>query len=178
VASEAAETGNWVLNQQDNIFHHKYLIVDPNNTESDPTVLTGSHNWSTSAQTRNDENTIIIHDANIANQYYQEFIARFNENSGIISALNDTFELNASANIYPNPATKSAQITFETDQLYDYELRVIDVKGKILQSQEGITIHGQNTISLNTASLSKGIYLVQLNTNKKVLLHLPLVVTK
>ena len=47
--------------------------------DSDPLVITGSHNWSTAAETNNDENTIIIHDANIANQFYQEFYMRMSE---------------------------------------------------------------------------------------------------
>lgn len=58
---------------QTGILHHKYLVVDQDLPSSDPLVLTGSHNWSTSANERNDENIIIIHDALIANQYYQEF---------------------------------------------------------------------------------------------------------
>lgn len=60
-------------------FHHKYAIIDQNNTSSDPTLITGSHNWSASAESRNDENTLIIHDATITNLYYQEFTQRFNE---------------------------------------------------------------------------------------------------
>ena len=60
-------------------FHHKYCIVDHANTDSDPLVITGSHNWSGVAETNNDENTMIIHDANIVNQFYQEFYARLNE---------------------------------------------------------------------------------------------------
>ena len=60
-------------------FHHKYCIVDHANTDSDPLVITGSHNWSGAAETNNDENTMIIHDANIANQFYQEFYQRLNE---------------------------------------------------------------------------------------------------
>ena len=57
------------------IMHHKYLIVDQNALSSDPLLWVGSHNWSTNANTRNDENTLIVHDANIANQYYQEFMS-------------------------------------------------------------------------------------------------------
>ena len=60
-------------------FHHKYCIVDHANTDSDPLVITGSHNWSGAAETNNDENTMIIHDANITNQFYQEFYQRMNE---------------------------------------------------------------------------------------------------
>ena len=53
--------------------HHKYAIADANAIASDPTVLTGSHNWSSNAENNSDENTIIIHDATIANIYLQEF---------------------------------------------------------------------------------------------------------
>ncbi|PCH94620.1 MAG: hypothetical protein COB85_05460, partial [Bacteroidetes bacterium] len=59
--------------------HHKYAIIDRADTTSDPFVLTGSHNWSTAAETKNDENTVFIHRADIANEYYQEFFARYCE---------------------------------------------------------------------------------------------------
>ena len=61
------------------ILHHKVLIVDPFRSDADPLVLTGSHNWSSSADLRNDENTIIIHNKDIADIYYQEFVERFKE---------------------------------------------------------------------------------------------------
>jgi phosphatidylserine/phosphatidylglycerophosphate/cardiolipin synthase-like enzyme/DNA/RNA endonuclease YhcR with UshA esterase domain len=57
------------------IMHHKHLIVDYNQPANDPLLWVGSHNWSSNANTRNDENTLVIHDENIANQYYQEFVA-------------------------------------------------------------------------------------------------------
>lgn len=60
------------------IMHHKHLIVDHNSPDNDPLLWVGSHNWSTNANTRNDENTLVIHDASIANQYYQEFVALIN----------------------------------------------------------------------------------------------------
>ncbi|MBL4578113.1 MAG: T9SS type A sorting domain-containing protein [Flavobacteriales bacterium] len=59
--------------------HHKYAIIDQIAPASDPFVLTGSHNWSTAAETKNDENTVFVHNADIANQYYQEFMARYCE---------------------------------------------------------------------------------------------------
>jgi phosphatidylserine/phosphatidylglycerophosphate/cardiolipin synthase-like enzyme len=59
------------------IMHHKYMIVDQGHADSDPILLTGSHNWSSSAQFRNDENTLIFHSQAVANAYYQEFVQRF-----------------------------------------------------------------------------------------------------
>lgn len=43
-----------------NLLHHKYLIIDPNCPGSDPMVWTGSHNWSTSANSRNDETALLF----------------------------------------------------------------------------------------------------------------------
>ncbi len=69
------------------LYHNKMLIVDPSNTCSDPLVLTGSHNWTTSANTKNDENTLIIHSDTIANIYYQAFNAEFAALSGTLNTI-------------------------------------------------------------------------------------------
>lgn len=68
--------GNFRISDGTGILHHKYLIVDQSNV-STALVLTGSHNWTGSAQERNDENTLIIHDQELANEFYQEFTERF-----------------------------------------------------------------------------------------------------
>ncbi len=60
-------------------FHHKYGVIDADDPQADPVVITGSHNWSASAENNNDENTLIIHDHAIANQFRQEFEARWCE---------------------------------------------------------------------------------------------------
>ena len=47
--------------------HHKVIIVDGQ------IVITGSYNFSKSAKTRNDENTLILHNPEIAELYIEEF---------------------------------------------------------------------------------------------------------
>jgi phosphatidylserine/phosphatidylglycerophosphate/cardiolipin synthase-like enzyme len=47
--------------------HHKLIIVD------NRIVITGSLNYSTNADTSNDENAIVIDNPNIASLYLQEF---------------------------------------------------------------------------------------------------------
>ncbi|HEX2831571.1 MAG TPA: phospholipase D-like domain-containing protein [Thermoanaerobaculia bacterium] len=71
---------------EDKLLHHKYMIVDEG-TASDPFVITGSMNWSENGENTNDENTLIIHDAAIANQFYQEFAARYYMAYGIVDFL-------------------------------------------------------------------------------------------
>ncbi|HEV7242649.1 MAG TPA: phospholipase D-like domain-containing protein [Thermoanaerobaculia bacterium] len=73
---------------EDKLLHHKYMIVD-HDTESDPFVVTGSMNWSANGEDTNDENTLIIHDAAIANQFYQEFAARYYAAYGIVDFLKE-----------------------------------------------------------------------------------------
>jgi len=59
------------------LLHSKCMIVDQSAASSDPFILTGSHNWSSSADQKNDENTLIIHDAGITNLFYQDFSERY-----------------------------------------------------------------------------------------------------
>lgn len=47
--------------------HHKVFIID------NQIVVTGSYNFSNSAETRNDENTLILYNREIAGQYLEEF---------------------------------------------------------------------------------------------------------
>ncbi len=61
--------------------HHKYMIVDAG-TAYNPTVITGSANWSRNANSVNDENTLFIHDGRIVNQFVQEFYARYEQAGG------------------------------------------------------------------------------------------------
>ena len=55
------------------LLHHKFLILDA--TGANPVVITGSMNWTGAGAGSNDENTLIIHDAAVAQAYlaaYQE----------------------------------------------------------------------------------------------------------
>lgn len=60
-------------------FHHKYAIIDHANPASDPILVTGSHNWSAAADSKNDENTIVFHNGNVAKLFHQEFTKRYFE---------------------------------------------------------------------------------------------------
>lgn len=88
ILTEALSTHFTFDNVSSGILHHKYMIVDQGAPASDPILWTGSHNWSAAADNENDENTLVIHDATIANIYYQEFVKRFVDNQGVLSDLN------------------------------------------------------------------------------------------
>jgi phosphatidylserine/phosphatidylglycerophosphate/cardiolipin synthase-like enzyme len=58
---------NVFLDGNEGQMHHKTMIID------ERIVITGSYNFSRSAETRNDENLIVIYNEDIANFYMQEF---------------------------------------------------------------------------------------------------------
>jgi len=62
-----AEGLDFRLDSNPNSMHHKVIIIDQQ------IVITGSYNFSYNAENHNDENTIIIHDPQIASQFVDEF---------------------------------------------------------------------------------------------------------
>ncbi len=54
------------LEQGDNL-HHKFAVLD------EKIVITGSHNWSASANYRNDETVLVIDNPTVAAHYHREF---------------------------------------------------------------------------------------------------------
>ncbi len=73
---------NMILYTGTGIYHNKVLLKDALHPANDPTVFTGSFNWSTAAQISNDENAVIVHDPFIANQYYQSLCQNFTDMGG------------------------------------------------------------------------------------------------
>ena len=74
--------------------HHKLMFANAISNNG-PYVLTGSHNWSFSADNRNDENTLIIYNEDIVNQYFQEFMARHEPIVSSITAVDDFADINS-----------------------------------------------------------------------------------
>lgn len=140
------------------ILHHKYLIVDQADLSSNPLVLTGSHNWSTTANQKNDENTIIIHHPAITNQFYQEFWQRFDDNGGGTLAV-DEYELIQEISLFPNPAQHHINFLLNSAA----ELFLFDVNGRKIYS--GLFTPENST--MNVSDLEAGIYLVQIITPEK-----------
>jgi phosphatidylserine/phosphatidylglycerophosphate/cardiolipin synthase-like enzyme len=64
------------LDGNENNMHHKVFIIDGE------TVITGSYNFSRSAEERNDENTIIIYSPEIAAKYLSEFERIYEKSDG------------------------------------------------------------------------------------------------
>ena len=132
-------------------FHHKYLIVDANAVNSDPTVLTGSHNWSSNAENNSDENTLIIHNASIANIYLQEFEKRWGE-LGTPNKIDDLIDIEV--DIFPNPT--KGRVTVIADIVVS-RIHLYDASGKMLYTKKGTVIDIEK----------QGIYFVKIITEQR-----------
>lgn len=154
ILNAALPNGKFVFDSwSGGILHHKLAIIDANFPASDPQVVTGSHNWSFSADNLNDENTLIIHDAEIANIYFQQFASRFTENSGslyVAAQINDLKNLK----IYPNPATEI--LTISSTELID-RIELFNLLGEKIS--EFRPQNSQN-ISIDFRDKKPGIYLL------------------
>jgi phosphatidylserine/phosphatidylglycerophosphate/cardiolipin synthase-like enzyme len=133
--------------------HHKYGIIDANAPDSQPVLVTGSHNWTFTAETENDENTLVIHDANIALLYRAEFEQRWQEN------VTSTETANAPAlEIYPNPATTEILLK----NTGTGAIQVTDVWGRTRIESKA---DGSGYTKISVQQLPAGTYFVLLQTD-------------
>ncbi len=133
--------------------HHKYAIIDYAQGSANPVLITGSHNWSASANSIHDENTLLIHDHTLANIYYQEFSQRFQDLT--VSIKDVKFE---ALEISPNPFNEQLALTTPENG----QLVVTDLSGRIILQQD--ISEGQN--SLNTKDWVSGVYFVRFQGNE------------
>ncbi len=164
--------------------HHKYAVIDADNFSLDQTVITGSHNYSSSAENYNNENTIIVHNNRIANLYLQEFKSRYIEAGGTDqisitdvkedhSSIPNDFSLEQN---YPNPFNPSTIIRFEIPKTQKVQLKVYDVLGKEIKTlYDEIANPGVITVNFDGSGLASGLYIYRLKTeeftaSKKMLL--------
>jgi hypothetical protein len=153
------------------LLHHKYAILDAGFPTAHPTVITGSHNWSSSAETANNENTLIIHDAAIANLYLQEFAARYYQFGGTDSIATGVDgdvpvrpEAFALMQNYPNPFNPTTKIGYRVPGLGSrVKLSVFDLLGREVAVLVNETkAPGDYEVRFDASGLASGVYLARL----------------
>jgi phosphatidylserine/phosphatidylglycerophosphate/cardiolipin synthase-like enzyme len=157
IGSEYNYLAGYGIDVQRHVFpgtmHHKYGIIDANAPDSEPVLVTGSHNWTFTAETENDENLLVFHDANLALLYRAEFERRWQEN------VTSTETVNAvSLELYPNPVTTELWLKNNEKGM----VQVTDVWGRT-QITHAVDATGVTRISVQ--QLPAGTYFVLLQTD-------------
>ena len=156
-----------------NTLHHKYGIVDATQPNSNPTIISGSANWSNAANNDNDENLIIIEDLFIANQFMQEFKRRYNESGGtgsfIVPVSSDyfnNFQISQDFELYqnyPNPFNPTTTIKFNIIKPGNYKLVVYDLLGREVKTLISEYLPSSVvSLDLDASELSSGTYIYRL----------------
>ncbi len=71
--------------------------------------------------------------------------------------------------LYPNPARDIVKIRMNAQSSSSVTISVIDMYGKFVYKNQQSVIKGENNLSLNIASLSQGIYIVEVRDSKTIL---------
>jgi len=158
------------------LLHHKYCIVDAESPGWDATTLTGSHNWSSAAENSNNENTLIVHDPDVTNQYLQEFAARYYQFGGSDS-LRVSVELIDGhaprvaflAQNYPNPFRSATRIVYAIPVAEQVVLKVYDLQGRELRTLVNQRqTPGRYRVDLGVKGIASGVYFYRLEVGGAV----------
>ena len=174
------------LDNEPATLHHKYMVIDGFGTAGNPVVITGSHNWSTAAETRNNENTIIIYDSLIANLYVQEFAERYRQASGdtlpipvIVSVTDEDNSLPTEFTLsqnYPNPFNPVTTVNYSLSITGFVNLSIYNIRGELVSTVVNeFQKPGEYRTNWNADNSASGIYFYRLkiggaSISKKMLL--------
>jgi len=165
----------WADGDTVHTLHDKYAIVDAAFPNSHPTVITGSHNWSSAAEGYNDENTLIVDDIYVANQFMQDFKHRYNDLGGVgtfvvpvITGIKSNGGISQNFNYrlyqnYPNPFNPVTTIRFEIPKAQHISLKIYDILGRELK-----TLFNDNApagimaVDFKADGLASGIYIYKI----------------
>ncbi len=158
------------------LLHHKYALIDADNPHWDGTVVTGSHNWSAAAEQSNNENTVIVRDPDLANQYLQEFAARYYQFGGTDSVrVTDVTvgavvrSLSLSQN-WPNPFRGRTTLAYALPVGQRVRLAVYDLQGREVRTLvDGLQPAGRFEVEMTSKSLPTGVYFVRLQAGGQTL---------
>ncbi len=146
------------------IMHHKFFVVDAG-SESDPIVWTGSHNWSNNANTKNDENTLVVHDAQLADWYRRAFTRLTNPIVPDTSAGINMIDHSLSLSIYPSLVSRLSDLKISGNENEKASIQVIDQTGKVVYRGSIVLSKGMNQQLSMLTDVKDGIYYVNVNNS-------------
>ncbi len=116
---------------------------------------------------------MIIHNSRVANEYFQEFAARYWQAGGT-----EEFEVTTSAEeqgttleqqgpelyTFPNPFRHSTNIGFSLDVAQQISIRVYDITGRLVATPaaEQFWEDGTHTVQWDASNMESGVYFCRL----------------
>lgn len=150
------------------LYHHKYMLIDPLNANSNPIVETGSYNYSQAANNSNDENLVMVFSPRIANLYVQEWYKRYKASGGVAvigveqisSIVPAAFELRQN---YPNPFNPQSVIEYKIAHNSKVMLKIYDIAGREIQTLVNEQqAPGTYKVQFKAFNLASGVYFYSL----------------
>ena len=163
-ASGVLGTSRFKIYSGSYIYHNKVICVDANHPANDPLVGCGSYNWTSTASNVSDENFMVIHNATVANEYYQSLCADFASLGGAActSYLGiEKYDFGSDqVAVYPNPFIDAVSINVKNAG-ETLSVRITDQLGKVIFENKATQT---NEMKLNLGELSEGVYFVTVTT--------------
>ena len=151
--------------EPDEVVHHKYGVIDTERGDA-ATLITGSHNWTYSAETFHDENTLVVTgSALLAELYYRaardRHCALVGGGSACFGVVSDLAEPAPAAAEYgvalgPNPTRGALTVTSERPF---GAYRVVDASGRTVRA--ALLHETTERVTLDLHGLPAGAYALQ-----------------
>ncbi|MDC0249702.1 T9SS type A sorting domain-containing protein, partial [Flavobacteriales bacterium] len=95
--------------------------------------------------------------------------------NSITSGLNEG-EAITNLDIYPNPSKDIFNVTFTSEEIQNIGVRVLNIVGEVIYTKNLDQFVGEYTKAIDLATYTKGVYFLEITTNKgvinkKVILH-------
>ena len=141
----------------DTVLHHKFGLIDPQ-LEGKQVLITGSHNWSFSAETFHDENTVVLKSAALSDLYRRASVQLHclsggpcrGQSSSAESVPLWTFELS------PNPSAGILKISWQNEGVAPSAFAVVDQEGRYVSG--GLLDRFSHPLRLDLSYLAAGHY--------------------
>ncbi|MES2557913.1 MAG: T9SS type A sorting domain-containing protein [Bacteroidota bacterium] len=83
-------------------------------------------------------------------------------------SIDENNQLDATLQVYPNPAHEMATVTVNLNKESIVNLRVLDLSGKEMAARNYGSMNGAATINMNTSQFVAGVYIVELTLDNEV----------
>ena len=66
--------------------------------------------------------------------------------------------------VYPNPASENVTVQFNSDVQSQYNLRLLDVTGRVVFNEAGESVAGMNMKEIKLSEIQSGVYFIHMES--------------